>query len=162
GGFFDHVPPPRAAASNLVDKDLSGGKALLGMRLPVVVISPWTIGTPSSPTVNHAVFDHTSVLKMIESVFNVAPLAARGTSNEVGTRLSLIGLSKQPMPGPQITLTQPTMPQKFSLGSALETVSTTVSQTGSGDPTGKGPFQRLLDHGLLKGWPAEVQYRARY
>jgi hypothetical protein len=61
GGFFDHVPPPRALAPNNTDTDLVDGKALLGCRCPCIVASPWTVGTPSDPTVNHAVFDHTSV-----------------------------------------------------------------------------------------------------
>ena len=40
GGFFDHVPPPRAQAANAVDPDIVSGKTLLGMRVPVVVASP--------------------------------------------------------------------------------------------------------------------------
>ena len=67
GGFFDHVPPPRALAPNDTDTDLVNGKALLGCRCPCIVASPWTVGTSWDPTVNHTVFDHTSVLKMIES-----------------------------------------------------------------------------------------------
>jgi len=88
GGFFDHVPPPRALAPNSTDPDLVDGKALLGCRAPCIVASPWTVGTQSNPSVNHTVFDHTSVLKMIESVFDVQPLAARETSNDVGNLLS--------------------------------------------------------------------------
>src|SRR5215831_3069291 len=63
GGFFDHVAPPRATAPNTVDPDLVGGKALLGLRVPTVVASPFTLGNPSNPQVSHIVFDHTSVLK---------------------------------------------------------------------------------------------------
>jgi phospholipase C len=40
GGFFEHVPPPRATAANNVDTDLVNGKALLGFRVPVVIASP--------------------------------------------------------------------------------------------------------------------------
>ena len=32
GGFFEHVPPPRALAPNNTDPDLVDGKALLGCR----------------------------------------------------------------------------------------------------------------------------------
>jgi phospholipase C len=34
GGFFEHVPPPRAAAPNNVDPDIVNGKTLLGPRVP--------------------------------------------------------------------------------------------------------------------------------
>ena len=51
GGFFDHVAPPRAVAPNAVDPDLVDGKALLGMRIPVVVASPFTRGDPANPRV---------------------------------------------------------------------------------------------------------------
>ena len=48
GGFFDHVPPPRALAPNDTDTgNLVNGKALLGCRVPCVVASPWTVGAPS-------------------------------------------------------------------------------------------------------------------
>jgi hypothetical protein len=33
GGFFERVPPPRAAASNSVDPDQVKGQALLGFRV---------------------------------------------------------------------------------------------------------------------------------
>jgi phospholipase C len=45
GGFYDHVPPPRALAPNGTDPDLVKGKALLGCRVPCIVASPWTRGT---------------------------------------------------------------------------------------------------------------------
>lgn len=38
GGFFDHVVPPRAIAPNTIDTDLVNGKALLGCRVPVVIV----------------------------------------------------------------------------------------------------------------------------
>lgn len=111
GGFFDHVPPPRALAPNKTDTDLVDGKALLGCRCPCIVASPWTVGAPSSPTVDHTVFDHTSVLKMIESVFNVKPLAARETSNDTGNLLSSINLTSSPRPGPILPLPRSVIPQ---------------------------------------------------
>ncbi len=85
GGFFEHVAPPRAAAPNKVDPDLDAqGKALLGLRVPVVVASPFTRGNPASPRVNSEVFDHTSVLKLIEWRFHLRPLTRRDASADVG------------------------------------------------------------------------------
>lgn len=83
GGFFEHVPPPRAAAANSVDTDIVNGQALLGMRLPVVIASPWSAGSPDNPTVNSLIFDHTSVLKLIEWRWGLPPLTSRDASMDV-------------------------------------------------------------------------------
>lgn len=149
GGFFDHVAPPRATAPNTVDPDLVNGKALLGCRVPAVVISPWTVGNPSNPAVNHTVFDHTSVLKMIESVFNVSPVAARETSTDVGNLLSVIDLTRPPMPAPSLRFTLPTIPQKICVSS----VTSEISSPSSGGGTA---FQRMIRQGLLRGWPVDL------
>jgi phospholipase C len=84
GGFFDHVAPPRAAGPNAVDPDIVGGKALLGFRIPVVIASPFTRGDPASPKVDSGIYDHTSILKLIEWRWNLKPLTARDASSDVG------------------------------------------------------------------------------
>jgi phospholipase C len=84
GGFFEHVPPPRAIAPNNIDTDLVNGQALLGFRVPVIVASPFTRNTEPSPRVSHTVFDHTSVLKLIEWRWGLQPLTARDASSEIG------------------------------------------------------------------------------
>ena len=83
GGFFEHVVPPRATAGNNVDPDLVNGKALLGLRVPTVVASPFSRGNPADPRVSAPVFDHTSVLKLIEWRWGLAPLTPRDASNDV-------------------------------------------------------------------------------
>ena len=83
GGFFEHVAPPRATAANNVDPDLVEGKALLGLRVPTVVASPFSRGNAADPRVSALVFDHTSVLKLIEWRWKLAPLTARDASNDV-------------------------------------------------------------------------------
>ena len=83
GGFFEHVAPPRATAANNVDPDLVEGKALLGLRVPTVVASPFSRGNAADPRVSALVFDHTSVLKLIEWRWRLAPLTPRDASNDV-------------------------------------------------------------------------------
>jgi phospholipase C len=83
GGFFEHVAPPRAAAANQVDPDIVNGKTLLGCRVPTVVASPFSSGDPCDPRVSSRVFDHTSVLKLIEWRWGLAPLTPRDASNDV-------------------------------------------------------------------------------
>ena len=148
GGFFDHVPPPRALAPNDTDTDLVNGKALLGCRCPCIVASPWTVGTPSDPTVNHTVFDHTSALKMIESVFGVKPLAARETSNDVGNLLSLIDFSNSPASAPALPRPQPVTPQTICSSSITSGAIPLVRS----DDESRG-FQRLHQVARQRGWP---------
>ncbi len=83
GGFFDHVVPPRVVAPNKVDTDLVDGKALLGCRVPTIVVSPFTRGNPAKPAIDSLLYDHTSVLKLIEWRFGLEPLTARDASNEI-------------------------------------------------------------------------------
>ena len=93
GGFFEHVAPPRAAAANGIDPDVVGGKTLLGMRIPVVVASPYTRGDPANPRVVSTIFDNTSILKMIESRFNLRPLTPRDASSDVGDLTSALNFN---------------------------------------------------------------------
>jgi phospholipase C len=84
GGFFEHVAPPRATAANSIDTDIVAGKTLLGFRVPVVIASPFTLGgNPASPLINTMVFDHTSVLKLIEWRWGLAPLTPRDASSDI-------------------------------------------------------------------------------
>jgi len=94
GGFFDHVPPPRVIAPNTTDADLIDGRALLGFRVPTVIVSPFSTGSPSFPRVNSTVFDHTSVLKLIEWRWNLRPLTARDASAEVGNLASVLDFAR--------------------------------------------------------------------
>jgi phospholipase C len=85
-GFFDHMPPP--APPSIAIGDLTYGKSSidttgeyhlkgdllyrqhpygLGPRVPMYAISPWSKGG----WVNSQVFDHTSVIRFLESRFGV-------------------------------------------------------------------------------------------
>jgi phospholipase C len=68
GGFFDHVPPPVGPDPN---PDLGAG--LRGFRVPCLVISPRS----RRSTVAHGLYDHTSILRMIEWRFGLEPLTVR-------------------------------------------------------------------------------------
>ncbi|MBC7441932.1 MAG: phospholipase C, phosphocholine-specific [Ramlibacter sp.] len=63
-GYFDHVPPPVAPRpeSGSGDDWFGGSPIGLGPRVPMTVISPWTIGG----YVSSEVFDHTSVIRFLE------------------------------------------------------------------------------------------------
>jgi phospholipase C len=75
-GFFDHVPPLVPAVGTTLGKstvDTTGevyrGEAVgLGPRVPMLVVSPWSKGG----YVNSQLFDHTSVIRFLETRFGVA------------------------------------------------------------------------------------------
>jgi phospholipase C len=146
GGFYDHVPPPRALAPNDVDPDLVDGKALLGCRVPTIVASPWTLGDPSKPRVSHSVFDHTSVLKMIESIWDVPAVAAREKSNDVGNLLEVLGSEHQPA--------VPALPNPgYVVPSTLCMSSTDPSGTPSSPDDEATVFLAMIQSGMLDGFP---------
>jgi phospholipase C len=61
GGFYDHVSPPRYDALGP------------GPRVPALVISPWA----KRGFVDHTAYELSSVLRMIEDMYGLAPLTQR-------------------------------------------------------------------------------------
>ncbi|GAA1939641.1 phosphocholine-specific phospholipase C [Kitasatospora viridis] len=61
-GFFDHVPPP-VAPDGTDGEFYDGTNVGLGFRVPMIVVSPWTRGG----WVDSQVYDHTSVLRFLET-----------------------------------------------------------------------------------------------
>ncbi|WOX21927.1 phosphocholine-specific phospholipase C [Streptomyces solicathayae] len=61
-GFFDHVPPPVPPADDK-DERYKGLPTGLGIRVPLLVVSPWSVGG----YVCSEVFDHTSVVRFLET-----------------------------------------------------------------------------------------------
>jgi phospholipase C len=105
GGFFDHVPPPRVVAPNNTDTDLIDGRALLGFRVPTVIVSPFSMGSPLLPRVNSTVFDHTSALKLIEWRWNLPPLTARDASSEIGNLATILDFANSQTRLPALPVT---------------------------------------------------------
>jgi phospholipase C len=95
GGFFDHVVPPRVIAPNNVDTDLVDGKALLGCRVPTLIVSPFARGNAAKPTINSLLYDHTSVLKLIEWRWSLDPLTARDASSEIANLACALNFQSQ-------------------------------------------------------------------
>ncbi|WP_107058945.1 phosphocholine-specific phospholipase C [Streptomyces sp. NRRL B-1347] len=63
-GFFDHVPPPVPGADDPdgAEERWQGLPTGLGARVPMLVVSPWSVGG----YVSSEVFDHTSVVRFLE------------------------------------------------------------------------------------------------
>jgi phospholipase C len=86
GGFFDHVPPatapipPATAAAG----DTDGRR---GFRVPTLLIAPWA----RRGGVAHTLYDHTSVLRMIEWRWGLEPLTVRdANANNLATALTFV------------------------------------------------------------------------
>jgi phospholipase C len=76
GGYFDHVPPPPAIEPDEVLPRTDGGVDRYdryGFRVPAVVVSPYA--RPGA--VVHDLFDHTSVLRLLEDKWNLPSLTRR-------------------------------------------------------------------------------------
>jgi len=151
GGFFDHVPPPRVAAANLIDPDIVAGQTLLGFRIPVCIASPFSAsrrgldeGEGLQPRVINSLFDHTSVLKFIEWRWQLAPLTPRDASSDITNLARALDFDHPNFSVPQ--LPQPTAPPPVPCGQ-LDSVRTTGSLAE--DEEG---WTGLIRSGLLDTW----------
>jgi phospholipase C len=87
GGFYDHVPPPQI--------DQEG----LGPREPLLIISPYA----RAGYISHTLYEFSSLLKIVEERFNLAPLTQRDTiANDM---LDSFDFTQTPLP-PLILQTQ--------------------------------------------------------
>jgi phospholipase C len=66
GGFFDHVPP-------LPAPDVEAGYSLRGFRVPTVLVSPFA----RRGHVDHGLYDHASILRLIEWRFGLPAVSVR-------------------------------------------------------------------------------------
>lgn len=84
GGFYDSVAPPGGAAAPDDGSGLGTNFGFdftqYGVRVPAIVVSPLI----SAGTVDHTVYDHTSVLKTLENMLGVGSLTQRdGNANDL-------------------------------------------------------------------------------
>jgi phospholipase C len=80
GGFYDHVPPPHV--------DLYGD----GPRVPAIIISPYARSGYIDPTT----YEFASVLRFIETIFDVPPLTSRDAN--ASDMLGAFDFTQQPQP----------------------------------------------------------------
>ncbi len=91
GGFYDHVAPPATTPPGDTPQ-LEGQNKYgftfdrLGIRVPAVIVSPLI----PAGTIDHRVYDHSSIPATVEKVFGLPPLTARdAAANDVMPLLSL-------------------------------------------------------------------------
>jgi phospholipase C len=105
------------------------------MRVPVIVASPFSKSDPSDPRVSSYVYDHSSVLKLIEWRWGFEPLSARDASDDVGNLAWALDFNRAP---------DPTLP---TLGNAPFVVPTPCNPV-----VPEGDWQQFAASGLLDGW----------
>ena len=107
GGYYDHVPPPAAPAPDAVPPVVAPGESIYdgfcryGFRVPAVVVSPYAVANG----VTHTVYDHTSILAMVERKWNLPALTFRdANAHDLTDFLDMAALQAGaptlPSPGP--------------------------------------------------------------
>lgn len=162
GGFFDHVPPPRVAAANLVDPDIVRGNTLLGFRVPVCVASPFS-RAPRHEHHGHSphddddrgsrvvssLFDHTSVLKLIEWRWQLSPLTPRDASQSITNLAHSLDFEHPDFSVPQLPFPTAPPPTACAQPTAVQTGGTPTAFSTEGE---ENAWRGLLNSGLLDGW----------
>ena len=123
GGLYDHVPPIALPApdsvqpftSNVPFKVLPGDFTNSGFRVPFVVISPWVI----PHFVSHVPSDTTSILKFIETRFNMKPLTLRDGSSAVSDLSDFFDFSS-----PQLLTLPQALPTQLTNGKCSPSLET--------------------------------------
>jgi phospholipase C len=79
GGYYDHVPPPRAVPPDAIAPAVPAGQSAYdgfgryGFRVPTAIVSPWA----RPRYVSHRVFDHASICKLVETKWNLPAMTYR-------------------------------------------------------------------------------------
>jgi phospholipase C len=109
GGYYDHVPPvslvkPDNIPPELGPKDIPGAYDLSGIRVPTVVVSPYT--RPNA--VSNVAHDHTSIIATIAAKWNLPALTYRDA--QAPTLFDYLDLNSPPAFLTPPTLAAPSAP----------------------------------------------------
>jgi phospholipase C len=132
GGYYDHVPPPVALAPDAIPpltqpgQSAYDGFARYGFRVPAIVVSPYA----KRDHVSHVLYDHTSILAMVERKWNLPALTFRdANANDLLDFVDLEALrSRRP--------TFPTLPPLPAPGDTPARLACDVTGPGAVPPPG--------------------------
>jgi phospholipase C len=105
GGFYDHVVPPTTvhpgdSVTEPKNNHNDFGFRQLGLRVPTVIVSPLV----AKGTIDHTIYDHTSILATVEKMFNLGNMTKRdGSANDM-RHLFKLGSLREDAP---VTLPEP-------------------------------------------------------
>jgi phospholipase C len=155
GGFFDHVPPPTATAGipgeyltvNPLPSDAAGvaGPIGLGFRVPLMIVSPFARGG----FVSHNVFDHTSLLRFLETRFGAeVPNLSSWRRSVTGDLTSAFNFVK-------VNTSVPSLPQPSRTDSRI-TMSTCATSAPVSLATDTTNSLKALEQILVANYPVTV------
>lgn len=157
GGFYDHVAPPAAVVPDNIAPMLQPGDTPAsfdhyGVRVPVVVVSPYA----KAHYVSHAVDDHTSILKFIETRYGLTALTARDAAADPMLDMFDFNTAAFATPpsftAPTVTpCTAPTISQQPASQTALSGHTVTFSAAATTETAPTVQWQLSLDHGTTWG-----------
>jgi phospholipase C len=94
GGYYDHVPPPKAIPPDDIPPDPPngepkyGGFDRYGFRVPCAFVSPWA----KKDHVSHDIYDHASICKLVETKWNLPAMTYRDAN--ANNMLDMLDFSK--------------------------------------------------------------------
>jgi phospholipase C len=142
GGFFDHVRPPRLPDDHDTGPHGKDDHAQAGFRVPTIVLSPFA----QRGFVGHQIYDHTSILKMVEWRWGLKPLSKRDAAAR--NLAETFRFDK-----PDITV--PALPIVADPGPHVCQDQLPVGALGTNPMGLEDPFwAELRDSPLMRGWDA--------
>ena len=140
GGFFDHVRPPRLPDDHDTGPSGKDDHAQAGFRVPTIVLSPFA----RRNYVGHNVYDHTSILKMVEWRWGLKPLTKRDAAAR-----NLAETFRFDKPDVSV----PNLPVVVDPGPHICQDQLPVGASGTNPMGLEDPFWReLADSGLTRAW----------
>jgi phospholipase C len=136
GGYYDHVPPvgvvePDDIQPMLAPTDYPGAYNITGMRVPTVVVSPYS--KPNAVT--GVMHDHTSIIATIAAKWNLPALTYRDA--QANTLLDFLDLTSPPAFLRPPTLAAPAAPTLGLFGCQSTAPAPIISSAASADRTGQ-------------------------
>jgi phospholipase C len=129
GGFYEHVPPPVRLPVPPIQATAGDLDGRIGFRVPCVIISPMA----RRGYVAKKRYDHTSVLKMIEWRYGLAPLTERDRdANNLAETLDFAHphLATDPYPVPSGYVSPPCLPSGTAAEPEFDQLRDIASQLG--------------------------------
>jgi hypothetical protein len=127
GGYYDHVPPPAALAPDAIPPLVKPGQSRYdgftryGFRVPAMLIGPYA----KRDHVSHIIYDHTSILALLERKWNLPAMTFRdANANDLTDFLDR----------PAMAAGRPTFPELPALEAPGEdAITLRCSRTGPGE-----------------------------